>query len=51
MKMEVTLTPTEVEDIVRTHLEKKFKTVGEVTLVVDKELRGQPYDEYYVTVF
>lgn len=49
--MTVTLTPKEVEEIVKTHLETKFKSVGEIKLEVGKELRGTQMDEYYESVF
>lgn len=51
MKMQVTVTPKEVEEIVKAHLQQKFKTVGEVKLEVGKELQGYGYNEQYVTVF
>lgn len=51
MKMQVTLTPKEIEQIVKEHLFKKFKTVGEVKLEVGQELRGYAQNEHYVTVF
>ncbi|MDE1367498.1 hypothetical protein [Bacillus licheniformis] len=40
MKMQVALSPEEVKQIIKNHLEKKFGNVGEVTLEVGRELRG-----------
>lgn len=51
MEMTVTLTPEEVEEIVKSYLESKFKVVGEVKLEVGQELRGHYTNEHYVTVF
>ena len=51
MKMQVTVTPEEVEQIVKEHLSQKFKKVGDVKLEVGKELRGHHTNEHYVTVF
>ncbi|MEK4062180.1 MULTISPECIES: hypothetical protein [unclassified Paenibacillus] len=51
MKMQITLTPKEIEQIVKAHLTQKFKTVGEVELVVGQELRGHYTSEHYATVF
>lgn len=51
MKMKVTLTPKEVEQIVKEHLTQKFKTVGEVNLEVGQELRGHYTNEHYEAVF
>jgi len=44
MKMTVTLTPKEVEEIIKKHLSTKFKTVGEIKLEVSKDYVGF-YDE------
>lgn len=51
MKMEVTLSPKEIEELVRKHLETKFSKVGEVKLEVKKQLVGQHTNEYYETIF
>ncbi|MCT8138624.1 hypothetical protein H1D32_13260 [Anaerobacillus sp. CMMVII] len=51
MKMQVTLSPKEVEQIVKEHLFTKFKTVGEVKLEIGKQSRGYGYAEETVTVF
>lgn len=51
MKLSVTVTPKEVEEIVKTHLLTKFKSVGDIKLEVGQELRGQHTNEHYVTVF
>jgi hypothetical protein len=51
MNIEIALTPDEVEKITREYLQKKFKTVNDIKIVVGKELRGQSYDEHYETVF
>jgi hypothetical protein len=51
MKMKVTLTPNEVEKIIKEHLEKKFKSVGEIKLEVGQEMRGHYTSERYVAVF
>ncbi|KJE31636.1 hypothetical protein [Bacillus licheniformis] len=51
MKMQVTLSPEEVKQIIKNNLEKKFGNVGEVTLEVNRELRGHYTNEHYETVF
>ena len=51
MKMEVNLSPQEVEEIVKKHLSLKFKKVGDIKMEVSKELRGHYTGEYYETVF
>ena len=51
MKMEVTLSPEEIKEIIKIHLFEKFKTVGDVKIKVEQELRGHGYNEYYVSVF
>lgn len=51
MKMQVTLSSKEVEQIIKEHLSQKFKDVGEVKLEVGQELRGHYTSEHYATVF
>lgn len=51
MKLNVTLAPDEVEQIVKEHLSKKFKTVGKIKLEVGQELRGHYTSERYEAVF
>lgn len=51
MKMQITLTPEEIERIVRESLTQKFKIVGDIEMVVGQELRGHYTNEHYATVF
>lgn len=51
MNMKVSLTPKEVEQIIKDHLAAKFKTVGDITIEVGKELRGHYTNEHYEAVF
>ncbi|ARC67270.1 hypothetical protein B14_200059 (plasmid) [Bacillus licheniformis] len=51
MKMQVILSPEEVKQIVKNHLEKKFDNVGKVKLEVGRELRGHYTNEHYEPVF
>lgn len=45
------MSPDELKELVRDHLEKKFKNVGDVEMDVSKEIRGHHINEYEVTVF
>lgn len=49
--MRITLTPKEVEQIVKEHLSQKFKNVGDIKLEVGQELRGHYTNEHYEAVF
>jgi hypothetical protein len=51
VKMKVTLSPNEVEEIIKEYLQQKFTNVGEVKMEVSRELRGHYTNEYYETVF
>ncbi|MBO3793251.1 hypothetical protein [Bacillus subtilis] len=51
MKLKVSLSPEEVKQIIKSHLEKKFGNVGNVTLEVKRELRGHYTNEHYETIF
>lgn len=51
MKMKITLTPTEVEKILETHLLDKFQKVGKIEIEVRNELRGTQMQEYQQAVF
>ncbi|WEZ04500.1 hypothetical protein P5666_22380 [Bacillus subtilis] len=51
MKMKVSLSPEEVKQIIKSHLEKKFGNVGNVTLEVKRELRGHYTNEHYEPIF
>jgi hypothetical protein len=51
MKLKITLSPKEVEQILKDHLKEKFSIVSDVKLETGQELRGQGYDEYYEAVF
>jgi len=51
MKMEVTLSETELKEIVAEYLEKKFQKVGEVKFKVGKELKGHLSMEQYRVCF
>jgi len=43
--MEVTLSETELKEIVAEYLEKKFQKVGEVNFKVGKQYQGYGYGE------
>lgn len=51
MKMQVTLTPEEVKQIIKDHLQKKFRVVGDVTLDVSETWQGYGYNEHKLVSF
>ncbi|AIW03420.1 hypothetical protein CPT_Moonbeam22 [Bacillus phage Moonbeam] len=51
MKLQVSLSEKEVQEILEEYLAKKFKKVGEVHLEVGKQLKGHYTGEHYETVF
>lgn len=51
MKMQVTLTPEEVKQIIKDHLDQKFSSVGDVKLNVSEVWQGYGYNEYKSTMF
>lgn len=51
MEMNVTLSPEEVKTIIKEHLAKQFKTVGEVKLEASLEAQGYYSSESNVPVF
>ncbi len=51
MKLQVSLSEKEVQEILEEHLANKFKKVGEVHLEVGKQLKGHYTGEHYETVF
>ena len=51
MKTEVTLSEKDVEVIVKEYLSTKFKSVKNVTVVMEAEIRGCYQNEHYENVF
>lgn len=51
MKMTVTLTQEEVEEIIKKHLETKFKTVGKIKLEVGEQWVGHGPNEHRTPAF
>ncbi len=51
MKMQITLTQKEVKEILKQHLETKFKNVGNVNIEVGTDWVGYGMNERQVTVF
>lgn len=51
MKMEVTLSPEEIKQIIKDYLDQKFSSVGDVKLSVSEVWQGHGYNEYKTTIF
>lgn len=51
LKTEVTLSEKDVQEIVKAHLLTKFKSVKDVTVIMQQEMRGYYQDEHYEMVF
>lgn len=51
MKITVSLSEKEVQEIIEEYLCKKFHSVGEVHLEVGKQLKGHYTSEHYEAVF
>jgi hypothetical protein len=51
MKTQITLSQEEVQEIIKNHLEEKFKVVGPVKIWLGKQVDGDGYNESHYTVF